>query len=149
MSESTQIVQNPGAEKLSAALIAKLRTVSILASLSEDELDCLQGVQELHLDEGVVIARQGEKAHHFWILLEGEVRVSQTLPNGGETTLHLMTQGTAFGELPLLANIPNAASLVATKPCHLMQLEEDGVGRMMTSCPEGRQAILGKISLTR
>jgi signal transduction histidine kinase len=147
MSESIQIVQNPGAEKLSAALIAKLRTVSILSSLSDDELGCLQGVQELHLDEGMVIARQGEVAHHFWILLEGEVRISQTLPDGGETMLHVMTQGTAFGELPLLANIPNTASLVAAKPCHLMRLEEDEFWRMMTVCPEVRKAILGNMAI--
>jgi signal transduction histidine kinase len=54
--------------------------------------------------------------------------------------------GSAFGELPLLANIPNAANLTAENSCHLAQLSEDAFWNLMTTCPDVRRAILGNMA---
>ena len=85
MSEQTQIVQNHVVEEVNAELIALLRKVPILSSLKDDELHCLEGVQEIHIDKGEIITRQGEISHFFWILLEGELRV---FAEDGRATRH-------------------------------------------------------------
>jgi signal transduction histidine kinase len=142
MSEQFQVVHNQVTAPMSEALLAKLRTVPILSSLKDDELHCLEGMLELHIDRDDIIARQGEIAHFFWILLEGELRLYQTLPDGREITMVTIGAGNAFGELPLLANIPNSSTLQATVPSYLLQLSEEQFWELMTSCPHVRKAIL-------
>ena len=56
-------------------LFAQLRTVPILSSLKDEEILCLGGVQDIHLEAGDILTRQGDVAHFFWILLEGELRI--------------------------------------------------------------------------
>ncbi|MCU1223697.1 MAG: histidine kinase [Edaphobacter sp.] len=147
MSQQTQIVQSKNTEKMSEDLFAQLRTVPILSSLKDEELHCLNGVQEIHLEKDDILAHQGEIAHYFWILLEGEIRVYQTVADGRAVTLVSIPAGNAFGELPLLSNIPNVAGLQATMPCHLVQFDEEQFWNLMTTCPDVRKAILGNMAL--
>jgi signal transduction histidine kinase len=134
-------------EKPNAELLRKLRGVSILSSLPEEQFTCFDTAEELHLAEGEHISRQGEVAHHFWMLLEGELRIYQTQSDGRDMTMALVEAGTALGELPLLTNIPNVASVVTTKPSHLLQLSENDFWNLMMTCPEVRKAILGNMAM--
>jgi signal transduction histidine kinase len=144
MSEQTLTKAEP--EKMSEELLSKLRRVTILSSLSNDRLSCLAGIKEIHLDAGEFLAHQGETAHHFWLLLDGELRIYQTQADGHEITMSMIDSGSSLGELPLLSNIPYVASLVTTKPSHLMQLNEEEFWNLMTTCPEVRKAILGNMA---
>jgi signal transduction histidine kinase len=127
-------------------MMARLRAVPILSSVPEQEIDCLHDARELHLAQGEFIAKQGEAAHCFWILLSGEMRIYQTLPEGREVSLATIPAGTAMGELPLLSNTPYAASVRANEPCELLQFDEQQFWNIMTSCPEVRKAILGNMA---
>ena len=146
MSEEIQIVRNNVVETLSEELIAQLRKVPILSSLKDEELHCLEGVREIHLNKGEAVARQGEVAHFFWILLEGELRIHQTQPDGSDVTFAMIETGNTFGELPLLTNVPNLASVESTGSSQLLQLDEEQFWSLMTSCPEVRKAILGNMA---
>jgi signal transduction histidine kinase len=146
MSEQTQVVQSTATEPISEALFSQLRATSILSSLRDDEIRCLSGFEELRLKRGDVLARQGESAHHFWILLEGQLSLTQTMPDGREVEVTSIPAGNAFGELPLLANIPNAVNLVAENAAHLVQLNEEAFWSLMTSCADVRKAILGNMA---
>jgi signal transduction histidine kinase len=144
MSEQSQAVQNKVVETITPELFAQLRKVPILSSLTDDELNCVEGVGELHLDKGEFLARQGDAAHFFWILLEGEIRVFHS--DGHDGTIYKIESGNAFGELPLLANIPNGVNLQTTIPSHLLQLDEEQFWSLMTSCPQVRKAILANMA---
>jgi signal transduction histidine kinase len=131
---------------MSEAMLARLRAVPMLASVPEQEISCLGDGREVHLAEGDYLARQGEIAHFWWILLSGEMRVYLTLPDGREQILNLVPTGTALGELHLLSNTPNGASVRASEPCELLQFDEQQFWNIMTSCPEVRKAILGNMA---
>ena len=146
MSENVQAVEGRQ-ESMSDAMVARLRAVPILATVPEQEIRCLGDARELHLAEGEFVARQGEAATHFWILLSGELRIYHTLPDGREQIIGAIPAGTALGELPLLANIPNAANVRATESCELLQFDEQQFWNIMTACPEVRKAILGNMAL--
>ena len=145
MNESVQVVDSKP-ESMSDAMIQRLRAVPILSTVPEQELGCLRDGREVHLAEGEFIARQGEIAHSFWILLAGEMCIVQTLPDGREQILYVVPAGTALGELPLLSNTPNAASVRASEPCELLQFDEQQFWNIMTACPEVRKAILGNMA---
>jgi CRP-like cAMP-binding protein len=143
MSDQSQAVQTKVVETIAPELFAQLRNVPILSSLKDEELHCVEGVADIHLGEGEFLAHQGDPPRFFWILLEGEIRVFHSDHEG---TLYKMQSGNAFGELPLLANIPCAVNLQATKPSHLLQLDEEQFWSLMTSCPQVRKAILANMS---
>ncbi len=143
MSKQTEIVQN---QQVDQALFAKLRQAPLLSSLQDDEIRCLRGVEEICLDAGDLIARQGEMAHYFWILLDGEIGIYQTSSEGEEFMITSMPAGLAFGEVPLLSNIPNVANLRAISHCCLAQFDEESFWNLMTSCPEVRKAVLGNMA---
>jgi CRP-like cAMP-binding protein len=147
MSDQTQTVQSHVVETMNEELLTQLRKVPILSSLKDDELHCVEGVRDRHLEMDELLVRQGEAAHFFWILLEGEIHVYQTQPDGREYTMYKMESGNAFGELPLLANIPNTVNLRATMACRLLELDEEQFWSLMTSCPAVRKAILGNMAL--
>ncbi len=130
-----------------AALLASLRTVPILASLDEDDMDCLEDVEQVHREPGDIIERQGEVARFFWILLTGKLRIFHTRQDGDQNPVYIMPPGTAFGELPLLANIQNQTTIEAVESSHLLRFTEDQFWELMTTCPEVRKAILGNMAM--
>ncbi|MEO6816548.1 MAG: ATP-binding protein [Edaphobacter sp.] len=147
MSNQTQSVQTKTIGNLSDAVFAKLRTISILSTLNDEELRCLEGAQEIHLEKDAVLARQGEIAHYFWILLDGELSVLQAVAEGKEMNLAPIPSGTAFGEVPLLSNTPNLVSVRAKDPADLLQFDEEAFWKLMTSCPGVRKSILGNMAM--
>jgi signal transduction histidine kinase len=142
MSEQSQAVQNKVVETITPELLAQLRKVPILSSLKDNEFHCVEGVGDIHLSKDEFLVHQGDAGHFFWILLEGEIRVLLTQSEGHEGTLYKLESGNAFGELPLLANIPNGVSLQTTVPSHLLQFDEEQFWSLMTRCPQVRKAIL-------
>jgi signal transduction histidine kinase len=126
--------------------VARLRGVSILADLPEEELQCLSDSEDIHLTDGEYIARQGEMARYFWILLSGELRMTQVLADGRELVMGDIPAGTALGEVPLLSNTPNVGSARAVLPCELLRLDEQQFWNLMKLCPGVRKAILGNMA---
>jgi signal transduction histidine kinase len=146
MSELTQAVQTPVVEKMNEELFAQLRKIPLLSSLKDEELYCVENVRDLRIGTDELLVRQGDPARFFYILLEGELRVFQTAGDGRDVTMAKIEAGTTFGELPLLANIPNSSSIQAIQPSRLVQLDEDQFWGLMTSCPTVRKAILGNMA---
>lgn len=140
MSEQAQAV--PKNEAMSDELMEKLRSIPILSSLKDEELRCLEGLEEVRVDKGTALVHQGDIVHNFWILLDGEIQVFWTQPDGRETSVASMPKGSSFGELPLLANIPCVVNVRAAEDSDLLQLSEEGFWKLMTSCPSVRRAIL-------
>jgi signal transduction histidine kinase len=140
-------ITQPATSTLSPETIARLSNVSILASLDENTLHCLDGATEIHLATGEILVHQGEVARFFWILLFGSIDISNTSSDGRENLYYTMQQGAAFGEVPLMANIASATTLRAATDCDLLQLDEEHFWQLMTSCPEVRKAILGNMAM--
>jgi signal transduction histidine kinase len=145
VSEQAQVAESSPAG-MSATMRERLRAVPILASLPDDELECLKDSREVDIAEGEFIARQSEIARFFWILLSGELRIYQALPDGREQHIGTIPAGTAFGELPLLSNTPNAGNIRAAAPCELLQFDEQQFWNLMTVCPGVRKAVLGNMA---
>jgi CRP-like cAMP-binding protein len=82
--QATQTYPNSNVITMNDELKTQLRNVPILSSLKDDELYCIDTVHEVRVQDGEYIARQGEMAHFFWILLEGELQFSQTQSDGRE-----------------------------------------------------------------
>jgi CRP-like cAMP-binding protein/Fe-S-cluster-containing hydrogenase component 2 len=70
-------------------------------------------VQLIRVHPGQVIFRQGDRADHFYMVRVGFVKVSQSRL-GGEHVLNYIGPGGYFGEIGLLAHLPEIQGLAAT-----------------------------------
>lgn len=103
------------------AKIAVLRTVPLFASLPPPVLEGLAGaLQERKLLAGAVLLREGEPGQHYFIIGSGNLEVSQA----GRKLRQLGT-GRAVGEIALLRDIPRTATVTATAPSTVYQLDRD------------------------
>ncbi|GAA6614762.1 ATP-binding protein [Scytonema sp. NUACC26] len=115
--------------------INALREVPLFSKLSNQQLQWL-------LDEGVEVWRQpgeihrseGDPADHVFILLEGQIRITQKVGNQ-DILLAIYDAKTLFGELPVLMGQEYFwASGRAVTRCHIFELPNKIFWEMLSSC---------------
>lgn len=147
MTTATDPKQRDVATELTPELIRELSAVPLLASLSEDQFRCLAPLHIIHPAPQTVLVNVGEIAMHFWILLDGDVDILELQADGQYSLIYTHGKGAAFGEVPLLANIPTSSTLRTRGESRLLQFDENGFWNLMTACPEVRQAILRNMAM--
>lgn len=128
-------------------LLADLQGLPLFAGLGREQLRCLEEAEAVDVDTDEVIVRQGEVSSFFWILLSGEARVFYEEASDASGPVHSLARGSTFGELSLLASMPNPISIRAARPTRLVRLTETLFWQMMTICPEVRKVILGNMAI--
>jgi MFS family permease len=95
-----------------AAQLEVLRACPMFAPLTLAQMEHLAArMTRVHYAEGITIIREGDPGDGFYLVTEGEVRVSQ-----GERELRRMGPGSSFGEIALLRGVPRTATVEATTP---------------------------------
>lgn len=84
-------------------------------------------VKEQKIATNEYIIRKGESGDIFYIILEGEARV--TLDD--DNTVMTYKAGDYFGELALLRNEPRAANVIASSECKLIYLDRKSFSRLL------------------
>jgi signal transduction histidine kinase len=127
-------------------MIEALRQVPLFANAPDQQLQWLatQGT-EIWLSAGEVLITEGEPALYWYVLLEGELRITKKTA-GQEAFLNTYQPGTFFGEVPILLGTPYVASARARRASYLLRLEKDSFWQLMTTCSALLQAILQKMA---
>jgi hypothetical protein len=75
---------------------------------------------------GQVVIRQGEEADRFYVIVEGEVEVTQAPADGGAArVLRHMSEGESFGEIGLLSGVPRTATVTGLTAGRLLALDKE------------------------
>jgi signal transduction histidine kinase len=116
------------------ATLQALQTVPLFSTLSDGQLGCLAPGEIVEVEAGKVLATEGNPIDSFYVLLEGEMRISRNY--GNQTILMgLAKPGTFLGEVPLLLDSPIVATVRSLKPCRLFRLRKDDFWKMLSTCP--------------
>ncbi len=79
-------------------------------TLSALEINFLSSLSKAkQLEEGELLFREGEPGDRMYVVLEGQVRISKTIPGVGEEALAFLERGDYFGEMALIDNAPRSA----------------------------------------
>lgn len=117
---------NPNDPNDQNSLVAALRTLNLFDELTDAELQTIAGQgNAIFLDTGDIHREEGDPAEHVFILLEGEIQVTQRV---GAQEVLLATYGprTLFGELPLLMGIDTFfARGRATQPTRVFEFTNE------------------------
>jgi len=89
-------------------------------------------VREVH-PAGTVIFEEGETADHFYVLLEGRVRIS--LGESGHVVYIVSHGGEAFGWSSLVGRERYSASAESVEPTTLMSFERERFHRVLEKDP--------------
>jgi MFS family permease len=75
---------------------------------------------------GEVVIREGDEADRFYVIVEGQVEVTQEPADGGAArVLRHMGEGESFGEIGLLSGVPRTASVTALTAGRLLVLDKE------------------------
>ena len=119
---------------MNQATLRELQTVPLFSTLAEGQLGCLEQGEVIHLDARTVLTNEGDPIEFFYVLLEGEMRISRNYGNQA-ILMGVAKPGSFLGELPLLLDSPIVATVRTLKPCRLFRLAKDDFWRMLSTCP--------------
>lgn len=107
--------------------IRVLRSVPLLSSLSDDELDILaHALNVVCFEDKSTIIREGDAGDTFYMISDGKVSVRK----GGFEIMQLRS-GEFFGERALLANEPRAADCIAIGRVECLTLQRDAFEKLL------------------
>ena len=121
---------------------AKLKSVDLFSSLSDDELERLaQWTDEIAVETGHHLIRQDGFGYEFFIILEGTAEVMD-----GEVHLADMTAGDFFGEIGIGHSPRRTASVRATTPMQLLVMGRAQYLSMESALPSVAERIKTRIA---
>ncbi len=113
-------------EDLDNAILARLALLSSVVTASEN----------------AVLCAQGDQAEHLFILLEGQVILSNTAPNGTTALVEVIQPGGHFILATLLAQLPLLLTAQATTVSRLIAVNAEELMRLMRTEPAVAAAIM-------
>lgn len=115
-----------------------IRSLPIFAGCTEAELDEIDHLaDEVHVEAGRTIMRQGDLGQEFAVIRSGEADVVKD----GVVVAHL-SPGDYFGEVALLDAITRTASIVATTDMTLEVIDRRGFNTLLDDLPRLSRSML-------
>ncbi|HUJ09868.1 MAG TPA: ATP-binding protein [Verrucomicrobiae bacterium] len=111
-----------------------LRAIPLFSSLSGEQTRCFEPGEIIQIEAGKVLASEGDPVESFYVLLEGEMRASRNYSNQA-ILMGIVQPGMFLGEIALLLDSANLATIRALKPSRLFRLGKDDFWRMLSTCP--------------
>ena len=102
------------------------------AELSRNELiDLAKATEDMEVDEGKALTREGESGREFFVIIDGEVSVTK---DGSE--IRRMGPGDFFGEIALIEDMPRTATVTAATPLRFFVLTRQSFRSLLAQQPE-------------
>jgi CRP-like cAMP-binding protein len=118
--------------------VDSLKKAPLFEDLSKDELEQLAKISEdMEVDAGKVLCREGEPAGEFFVIIEGEAEATK-----GDAPLRTMGKGDFFGEIALIEDIPRTATVTAKTPLRFFVLTRQSFWGMVDRMPAVERKVL-------
>ena len=124
---------------------AQLRDVPFFGSLSKRELAMVaQQTDELYVDPGKVLAREGDFGHEFFVIIDGTAEVLR-----GDEVIAELGPGEFFGEMALLDEERRMATVKAISAMRVLVMTRTSFRGMDRTMPEVHAAVSEAIEKRR
>jgi HEAT repeat protein len=146
-----EVDEEPMAERTAPTAIEtmlQLRRVPLFARLTPEDLQRVAMVAvERSFAPGEVLIREGEPGTEMFVLLEGRVVVTRSLPDGSERTIRTYEAGDHIGELAVLRERPRAATVTAhAGPVRALSIDGPGLTAILRERPDAAMAMLATLA---
>jgi CRP-like cAMP-binding protein len=104
------------------------------AELAELE-EAMKIARRTKLSRGEFFFHQGEPADSFYVIVEGQVRLSQLTVEGHQVIIHFMGPGDGMGIIVALSGTPYPLSAEAVTDCDALKWDFDSTMELMAQSP--------------
>ncbi|HYQ84024.1 MAG TPA: cyclic nucleotide-binding domain-containing protein, partial [Rubrobacter sp.] len=119
-----------------------LRSVPLFRQLSDEKLAWIHDhSEEVRLDAGALIARQGDPPDGFYVVMEGETEWTRRVGQE-DVFVDTLGEGTIFAELIMVLDAPYPTTGRAVTDVGLLKLDVPSFWEMLRICPEVLRDIL-------
>jgi CRP-like cAMP-binding protein len=113
-----------------------LKEQALFAKLAQNELAELASItHEESLSRGQSVIRQGDDAHYFYLILEGQLRVSAEDEKEESRTINILFPGEFFGDIALRYDEPYAATVTAEIDSKVLHIHENDFLDLLAKYP--------------
>jgi CRP/FNR family cyclic AMP-dependent transcriptional regulator len=105
-----------------------------------DLLELAKVSEDMEVEEGKVLTREGQSGSEFFVVVDGEVSVTK---NGQE--IRTLGPGDFFGEIALLEDTPRTATVVAKTPLRFFVLTRRSFRSLLAHQPALEQKVLAAL----
>lgn len=135
-------------QRNTSATVAALRATPLLSGLDGGQLRRVTDrARRQQLAAGQWLFRQGDTAEHFFVLLEGQVRLFRLSPDGAEKVIELVSPGQTFAEALMFLNAPRyPVCAAALEPSDLVAIDAEDFAAMLRGSVDTCFALLGSLS---
>ena len=134
-------------DKEEADIFDMLKKVPIFQDLGRREFNKIESIlhrRNWNADEGII--NEGDPGAGMYIIVAGEVRITQVGEDGGQQQLATLTGGDFFGEQALLDESPRTASAYANETCRIIGLFRPDLLELIESNPRLGLKIVMRLS---
>ena len=103
-----------------------LKKVALFQYMTAAELLKLSSaLREARYSANTHIFHEGNQGSGMFIIIDGKVRISKTVPGIGEEAMAILEPGSYFGEMSLIEDRPRSADAIAHSDCQLYELSRE------------------------
>jgi len=122
----------------SSAAIERFRAIPVFAACTKSELAEIDRVaDEVHVEAGRTIMRQGDLGQELAVIISGEVEVERD-----GTAIATLGPGAYFGEIALLDSLTRTASVTALTDVVLEVIDRRGFNTLLDDLPHLARSLL-------
>jgi len=134
-------------DKEEADVFDILKKVPIFQDLGRREFNKIESIlhrRNWNVDQAII--NEGDPGLGMYIIVAGEVRITQTGEDGVQQQLATLTGGDFFGEQALLDESPRTASAFANEPCRIIGFFRPDLLELIESNPRSGLKIVMRLS---
>lgn len=125
-----------------AAGSAQIVVSPLFKDFSVDEMVAvIQGLNLLSFEAGNIIITEGDPGNSLYMLTSGRVKCFKKNPQGRQVLLGELDEGAFFGEMSILTGKPRSATVVASTPCELLELDRPTLDGITQQQPHVREVL--------
>ena len=93
-----------------------------------------------------VVCAEGEVESTFYIILDGEFRVSKVINDDEDRQLNQLKPGAFFGEMAIIDEAPRAATVASSTDATILEIHKDVFEKALQDSPSMSQAMMREVS---
>ncbi len=102
--------------------------------------------QVARYDSGTVLCLEDAIEDKFYVLLEGEVKVSKMINEGEDRLLKVLNPGDFFGEMAIIHNAPRAATVTSLAHVSVLEIERAAFESVLNQSSSVSMAMVREVS---
>lgn len=124
------------------AKVQLIRKIPLFKHCSKREIGQIAGIaDEIDLEEGKELTREGKPGREFFVLVEGKADV---LKKGRK--INSLGTGDFFGEIAIIRRSPRTATVRATSPIHALVITERNFRTLLGRSPDIQRKVLEELA---